>query len=378
MADYTQNTTFATKDALSTGDPEKIILGADFDGEFSEIAARSADKEDTTNKGASSGYAQLDSGTLLPVAIIPAATESAIGSLELATQAEAEALSSNAKYITPHTLNDVLVDNASCLKDLQGLTDPGADRLLMWDESADAIVFLSLDTDAGLAFDLTNIKVDLNDLATYSGTVAATDFIAIVDATDSSSNKVLFSIFEGDLNAANMINALTMTAGVGLSYSSGAGGYDENSTMFVDPSDMAALKVTDVNQAEDGFVMSNNGVATVMAWDEAGVPILTQSTIQTFALTDANTLQILTGTTERIWTIPTNAAVAFEVGTIIICKNLSATQDIVIKADTGVGLRSIFHVSGTADSDHILPGGSAVLIKLLTDTWSLAGDIETS
>lgn len=46
MTDYTQNITFATKDALSTGDPAKVIKGSDIDGEFSEIETASATKLD--------------------------------------------------------------------------------------------------------------------------------------------------------------------------------------------------------------------------------------------------------------------------------------------------------------------------------------------
>jgi len=34
MADYTQITDFSAKDALSAGDPNKLIVGADFDAEW--------------------------------------------------------------------------------------------------------------------------------------------------------------------------------------------------------------------------------------------------------------------------------------------------------------------------------------------------------
>jgi hypothetical protein len=46
MTDYTQNITFADKDALVTGDPNKLIKGSDVDGEFSEIATAIATKID--------------------------------------------------------------------------------------------------------------------------------------------------------------------------------------------------------------------------------------------------------------------------------------------------------------------------------------------
>jgi hypothetical protein len=47
MSNYTQTTAFTPKDSLSTGNPAKIIKGADFDVEFSAIAAAVATKADT-------------------------------------------------------------------------------------------------------------------------------------------------------------------------------------------------------------------------------------------------------------------------------------------------------------------------------------------
>lgn len=47
MADYTQVTDFSAKDSLSTGDPEKAILGEDVDAELSAIEAAIASKQDS-------------------------------------------------------------------------------------------------------------------------------------------------------------------------------------------------------------------------------------------------------------------------------------------------------------------------------------------
>lgn len=88
MSDYTQNVYFEPKDSLTAGDPAKKIKGLEVDGELDEIATAIASKENTVNKGAASGYASLDSGTKVPVSQLPAATESAVGAVELATTAE--------------------------------------------------------------------------------------------------------------------------------------------------------------------------------------------------------------------------------------------------------------------------------------------------
>ena len=47
MSDYTRTQNFTAKDSLDTGDPEKVITGADMDGELNAIATAIATKEDT-------------------------------------------------------------------------------------------------------------------------------------------------------------------------------------------------------------------------------------------------------------------------------------------------------------------------------------------
>ena len=385
MANYTKNTNFGAKDALVTGEAEKIILGADMDAEFDEIATRSADKEDKTNKGAVSGYCALDASQLVAAANLPTATESVVGILELSTQAEAEALASNAKYITPHTLNDVLADNASLLQDLQALADPNADRLLMWDDSANAMVFLSLDTNSGLAFDLTNIKIDLNDLATFSGTIVDGDFISMVDVTDGSSNKMTFALFEGDLEVAKLIGGVAnlvdptgvaLTAGTGLSYSSGGDSFGVSGTMILDPSGISTMNITNINVTEDGMLMSDDGVIKIMPLDEAGVDVITSSVAQTFALADAQTYQLLILDTDRTWDVPTNAAVAFKIGTCILIGTRDAA-DLLLSSSSGVRLTSSLRSgTGLTAGDHtILAGGTAMVIKVATDEWMVMGAV---
>lgn len=65
MSNYTQNVSYAPKDALLTGDPNKAILGSQIDAEFSEISTAIASKEDSANKGQPSGYAPLNGSSLL-------------------------------------------------------------------------------------------------------------------------------------------------------------------------------------------------------------------------------------------------------------------------------------------------------------------------
>lgn len=49
MSNYTQSTNFATKDALPTGDPLKIVKGTEINTEFNNISVAIATKADTTS-----------------------------------------------------------------------------------------------------------------------------------------------------------------------------------------------------------------------------------------------------------------------------------------------------------------------------------------
>jgi hypothetical protein len=49
MADYITSINFTAKDSLPSGDPQKIIKGADFQTEFDAIAVASATKADLSS-----------------------------------------------------------------------------------------------------------------------------------------------------------------------------------------------------------------------------------------------------------------------------------------------------------------------------------------
>lgn len=108
MTDYTKNASFTAK----TG---QTIQGADFDSEFDEIATAIASKENTVNKGANSGYCGLDSAGLVAAADLPAATATAQGAVELATDAEAITGTDTVRAITPANLAAAMAGGASGL-----------------------------------------------------------------------------------------------------------------------------------------------------------------------------------------------------------------------------------------------------------------------
>lgn len=156
MSDYVVSQDYSDKDLLASGDPEKLILGADLEIEFAAIAVAIASKYDSS---------------------------------DVASTAQAQAAVSNSVLMTPAKVTDWAQYNSGILYDLQLLADPNADRLLFWDDSDGAAAFLALGT--GLSISGTTISVS----------TAAVDHDALLN-------------FVADEHVAH--SGVTLTAGEGL------------------------------------------------------------------------------------------------------------------------------------------------------------------
>jgi hypothetical protein len=67
MANYTKTTNFTAKDALTSGDPAKVIKGAEFDVEYNNIQTAVNSKVNTNNgtlTGTTTANAVTVTGTL--------------------------------------------------------------------------------------------------------------------------------------------------------------------------------------------------------------------------------------------------------------------------------------------------------------------------
>jgi hypothetical protein len=100
-------------------------------------------------------------------------------------------------------------------------------------------------------------------------------------------------------------------------------------------------------------------------------PLVSESNDQTFALADGKTLQRLTGSTNRVWTIPANATVAFDVGEEIDIFN-DSTANLTLTAASGVTVNGV-----TAGSITLTPNQGGVLKKVDTNRWIFMGDNKT-
>ncbi len=319
MSDYSLQATWSTKDALATGQALKAISATELGTEFSAISTAIATK--------------LDSD-------------------DFASQAEAEALTSDVKIITPHSLNDVLVANAGALGDIQALTDPGSDQILFWDDSDSAIEFLTIgDGLAITANDLAVVSTIAGAGLTWTSGVAAVgagngitvnaNDVALTDAAATASNPIDISSGTVDLD----ITALTNIEGSALA-------------------------------ATDELVVDDGGTPKALAIQDIGFRIQTGQTTQTLAANDMNSIMIFTGTATL--TLDENATVDIPLGVPVVLVMDHATQTLTVQADTSVTLQSVFHPGGTANaSDTVSAGGMAVLVQVETDVWQISGDIAT-
>ena len=101
-----------------------------------------------------------------------------------------------------------------------------------------------------------------------------------------------------------------------------------------------------------------------------GAPTATQDTDYTFVLGDSGRMKLHSSGTGHAYTIPTNASVAFPVGTVILLSNIGAGAVTLTRAG-GVTLRQ----AGIATDANVTfsQWGFASLVKIDTNVWLVSG-----
>lgn len=350
MADYTLQVTWDTKDALAADSQLKAISATELGNEFTEIAARSADKYDSDDRGSANGIAPLDSGSLVPVVNLPAATATAKGVQELATTAEAITGSDPARIVTPAGIQAVLDQQAAFLERISQLTDPGADRLLAWDDSATGAEAAWVTISTGLSLTGTTLTADF----TGTGHDAFSDFVS--DEHVAHAGVSVIGTANNGLVAAN--DDLTVNIGLAINLSDITAEFTSG----------AAIGGPDL------FLLDNNagGTNTKIAYQDFGIPVAESGAFDTIDPTSgidlsfANRFYKLSHADPITWTVPANSGTAFPVGTAFVLFQEDAGQvEVAITTDT---LRAP-NGAKTANQYSIIQ-----VIKIAATEWVVTGD----
>ena len=133
-----------------------------------------------------------------------------------------------------------------------------------------------------------------------------------------------------------------------------------------------AIKINGTTVIDDSRVLSN---LTVDGTNDPGfknVPTNSNSNAYTCVLTDAGKclLHPSADTTARIFTIPSNASVAYPLGTVLTFVNQNAAGTMTISINTDV-MR--LGGAGTTGSRTLLANGLATAIKVGSTEWLITG-----
>lgn len=320
MSDYTQITDFSAKDALTSGDPEKIIYGADIDAEFAAIVTAIATKYDST---------------------------------DLASTAQAQAETLNTVLITPSTLGDWSDANGGLVGELHALTDPGADRILFWDdgEAADSnLAYLTVSN--GLEISTTTLQIASSAAGaglTYSAGVLA---VGAGSGITVNANDVALTAA-----AASTTNLIVISSG----------------TISYNPTSLTQLTAPNIAGADEFVIWDADAAAAkAIRYQDLGVPVVDDATTTPMSsadLTYANKWYSCSNASAISFVIPANASVAYPVGTVFAIYQAGAGQVTVsVTSDT---LRAPNGAKTAAQYSLILA------TKVASTTWVVSGDAST-
>jgi len=327
MTDYTKNTTFSSL----TGTP---ILGSEFDSEFDEIATTIATKEDKANKGANNGYCGLGAGGLVDSTDLPAATETAIGAVELATTAEVVTGTDTSRAVTPAGVEAWAAQNAGMVQDLANLADPNADVLLFWDDSAGALVALTVGTNLSI----TGTTISSTAAATTDASALTTGVLADgrVQASNVTQHQASLTIAESQITDGAILARLAANETVG-------GTWNFTGSPTVDSILVGYRSVPQNSQSGNYTCLIGDSGKHILHPSSAGA-----------------------GDT---FTIPANASVAYPLGTVLTFVNRDSNAvSIAITTDT-----LVLAGTTTTGTRSLAQNGVATAIKVESTVWIISG-----
>jgi hypothetical protein len=318
MSNYTIVTNFLAKDSLISGNPLKLVKGADFTTEFTAVQTALNTKFDGAVQFAPDGTAGQPSFGFTNNAGV--GMYNAAGVLGFATAATQRGTVSTAGNWT------INAPTSGVALAVTGLSGSSALTLTPSGATDNALTIL--------APAASNSSISLQIAAASQGV------IGVAGAT-------------GQLISGSALNDVCVRSVNGAIRFSGA----------ASSSAQALLDTT-------GNFNVANGTGTIVGPVYAGIPVNTQNATYTLVLGDANKCIHKSGGGAHTDTIPANATVAFPVGTALTFTviNGAASCTIAVLTDT-----LVWAPSGTTGNRVLAGGGVATLIKVAATTWMISG-----
>ncbi len=284
-----------------------------------------------------------------------------LGGTGLATVAQGDIIYASAANVFAR-----LAKNASATR---YLSNTGASNGPAW-----AQVDLSTGVTGRLPFANLTQAAALSVFGNFSNVVA--DMAPIVGAAD----QVLRVTAGGVSLVFGAIN-LAAAAAVGGTLGATNGGTDQGAVTQGDLLYSAAANAwTRLAKDATGLkVLTNQGASNGPQWNyERYTAGGAANSAYTFVIGDQwSWIPHTEAATPRVWTIPTNASVAYPIGTMIGIDNRASSGAITLTAAGGVTLDG-HGAGGVAASIVILPGYKAIIVKMASDTWLCFTDTPTT
>lgn len=360
MSDYARANTggathFGDKDALTSGDPDKVIVGSQFDSEFNALVTAVATKYDSD---------------------------------DIASLAEAQSETVNTKLITPLRLSNWSEANDAVIGDLHALSSQAADSVYGWDNSASAAIGWSigtgLTTTVGGALEFSHLGIEeLSDpgafdrILFWDDTTTGVEWLQVTNGLEISGTQLGIADAAAGAGLTASTGTLAVGAGSGITVNA-----DDVQLADAAPSTTKAIDVTSgaINidltsltqiqgnalAATDEFYVQDGSVSKAMRYQDAGLIVNSAiSTVKTFADADVNQVWQLSGVTDRAWDIDTGVGVAGNFFVFI--------QTGTGKIDFSGGTATI----NAADSATTTRTQNSVAVAICTaaNTWYLYGDV---
>lgn len=235
---------------------------------------------------------------------------------------------------------NVITENATALT--QKATPIGADKIPIFDSAA---------SDATKYATITSIVAVAGAVPTSRTLTGGTGMATIGDL---SANRTI-ALSSGSIASLALADtavqpARSISAGTGLT---GGGSLAADRTISLSAGSIASLALADAAAPKLVTINAQTG------------------TTYTFVLADASKLITSSNSSTQLFTIPTNASVAYPVGTVFVVQQIG-TGILSVKGDTGVTLNGVSGGTGA-----FTQWASASFIKTATNTWLGMGGIGT-